>query len=150
MKQPLETTAVTQVAIIVEDIQKSAKDFAEFLGVAVPEIRRLAPFEVSQTQYRGKPTEARAQLAFFDIGQGLRLELIEPDEHPSTWREYLDTHGEGVHHIAFNIRGMKQKIDRLGADGMPLVQKGEYKGGRYAYIDAVAKLKAIIELLEND
>ena len=150
MKQPLDTSVVTQVAIIVKDIEKSAKVFAEFLGAAVPEIRRTGPRETAQTLYRGKPSEARAKLAFFDIGQGLRLELIEPDEHPSTWREYLDKHGEGVHHVAFNIKGMKQKIDRLGADGMPLVQTGEYKGGRYAYIDAIGKLKTVIELLEND
>ncbi len=150
MKQPLDTSVVTQVAIIVKDIEKSAKDFAEFLGAAVPEIRVTAPRETAQTMHRGKPSEARAKLAFFDIGPGLRLELIEPDEHPSTWREYLDEHGEGVHHIAFNIKGTKQKIDRLGKDGMPLIQTGEYKGGRYAYIDALGKLKTVIELLEND
>jgi pimeloyl-CoA synthetase len=33
---------------------------------------------------------------------------------------------------------------------MPLLQKGEYTGGRYAYIDASRDLKVIIELLEND
>ena len=150
MKKPLDSSVVTQVAIIVKDIEKSAREFAEFLGAAVPEIRLTGPYETAQTQHRGKPSEARAKLAFFDIGQGLRLELIEPDEHPSTWREYLDSNGEGVHHIAFNVKGMKQKIDRLAADGMPLIQKGEYKGGRYAYIDSLGKLKTVIELLEND
>jgi methylmalonyl-CoA/ethylmalonyl-CoA epimerase len=33
---------------------------------------------------------------------------------------------------------------------MPLLQKGEYTGGRYAYIDTLRDLKVIIELLEND
>jgi methylmalonyl-CoA/ethylmalonyl-CoA epimerase len=33
---------------------------------------------------------------------------------------------------------------------MPLIQKGEYTGGRYAYIDTKEKLKVLIELLEND
>ena len=150
MKKPLDTATVTQVAIVVRDIEKSAQVFAEFLGLPVPQIKPTGTLDVALTRYRGKPTEARAKLAFFDIGQGLRLELIEPDEHPSTWREYLDEHGEGVHHIAFGIKGMKEKIGRLEAEGMPLVQTGEYKGGRYAYIDAVGKLKTVIELLEND
>jgi hypothetical protein len=150
MKKPLDTSTITQVAIIVRDIAKSAREFAEFLGAPVPEIRQTGTVDVALTRHRGKPTQARAKLAFFDVGQGLRLELIEPDEHPSTWREHLDLHGEGVHHIAFGIKGMKEKIDRLAAEGMPLVQTGEYKGGRYAYIDAVGRLKTVIELLEND
>ena len=33
---------------------------------------------------------------------------------------------------------------------MKLLQRGEYTGGRYAYIDCVDQLKTIVELLEND
>ena len=80
----------------------------------------------------------------------LHLELIEPDHHPSTWRESLDRNGEGPHHIAFVIKGMKEKIAVLERNQMPLLQKGEYTGGRYAYVDTVRDLKVIIELLEND
>ena len=29
-------------------------------------------------------------------------------------------------------------------------QTGEYTGGRYAYVDATAQLKTVLELLEND
>jgi methylmalonyl-CoA/ethylmalonyl-CoA epimerase len=103
----------------------------------------------AQTQYRGKRSAARAKLAFFDMGS-LQLELIEPDDNPSTWRESLDKNGEGPHHIAFVIKGMKEKIAVLERNQMPLLQKGEHTGGRYAYIDASRDLKVIIELLEND
>ena len=58
--------------------------------------------------------------------------------------------GEGFHHIAFVIDGMKEKVMLLERNGMPLIQKGEYTGGRYAYIDTKEKLKVLIELLEND
>ncbi len=81
---------------------------------------------------------------------GMQLELIEPDDHPSTWKEFLDKHGEGIHHIALNVKGMKETVAYLENNGMPLVQKGEYTGGRYAYIDSSDKLGMIIELLEND
>jgi methylmalonyl-CoA/ethylmalonyl-CoA epimerase len=33
---------------------------------------------------------------------------------------------------------------------MPLVQSGEYTGGRYAYVDTHRDPKVLIELLEND
>lgn len=80
----------------------------------------------------------------------LQLELIEPDEHPSTWREHLDKHGEGPHHIAFVVDGMKEIVASMEKNGMALVQKGEYTGGRYAYMDTFKNLKIMLELLEND
>jgi methylmalonyl-CoA/ethylmalonyl-CoA epimerase len=55
-----------------------------------------------------------------------------------------------VHHIAFQVKGMKEKIAALEAEGMPLLQSGEYVGGRYAYIDSSRDLKVTLELLEND
>ena len=146
----LATRVVTQVGLVVRDIEKTAQVYADFLGVAVPPIQVTDSLEKSRATYRGNPTQARAKLAFFDIGPGLQLELIQPDEKPSTWREDLDRKGECVHHIAFQVRGMKGRIADLAAENMPLVQSGEYTGGRYAYIDANKDLKVLIELLEND
>ena len=103
----------------------------------------------AQTRFRGAPSPARAKLAFMKFGS-LDIELIEPYTEPSTWREHLDTRGEGVHHIAFIIDGMKQKVADLEAHGFPLQQKGEYTGGRYAYMETAKTLKTIVELLEND
>ena len=140
---------VTQIGIIVSDIEKSSQELADFLGVEKPKHIITDTVDKANTQYRGEATKARAKLAFFNVG-GLDIELIEPDKEPSTWREFLDTHGEGVHHIAFNINGMKEKVINLEKSGMKLVQSGEYTGGRYSYIDSVKQLKVMIELLEND
>jgi catechol 2,3-dioxygenase-like lactoylglutathione lyase family enzyme len=146
----LNTRVVAQVGIIVNDIEKTAKKFADFFGMEIPEISITAAYDEALTQYRRQPSEARSKLAFFHMDNGLDIELIEPDDKPSTWREFLDIHGEGIHHIAFVIKGMRDKVDKLNEIGMPMVQKGEYTGGRYAYIDATNDLKMIIELLEND
>ncbi|TDF98729.1 VOC family protein [Paenibacillus piri] len=148
-KNVLGTHVIAQIGILVRDIEKTCEAYAEFFGVENPGWSFTAPVEMARTEYRGERSEARAKLAFFKMGS-LQLELIEPDEHPSTWREYLDEHGEGPHHIAFRIEGMKDKVMTLELNQMPLLQKGEYTGGRYAYIDTLESLKVIIELLEND
>jgi methylmalonyl-CoA/ethylmalonyl-CoA epimerase len=146
----LGTDVVTQVGVLVRDIEKTARAWADFLGVETPEIRMTDEPQKARTRYRGKPSPARAKLAFFDIGPGIQLELIEPTAEPSTWRDDLDRKGEGFHHLAFEIEGMKDKIARLGESGMGVLQTGEYTGGRYAYIDATRDLKLVLELLEND
>ncbi|HMA35154.1 MAG TPA: VOC family protein, partial [Chloroflexia bacterium] len=95
------------------------------------------------------PTPARAKLAFFHLGQ-VSIELIEPLGHPSTWQDQLTQHGESLHHIAMRVRGMAENLAYFDAQGLPLVQRGEFTGGRYAYIDGGAKLGCILELLEQD
>jgi len=145
----LGTKVITQIGILVNDIEKTAQAYADFFGVEKPSCNWTDGVETAQTEFRGASSEARAKLAFFDMGS-LQLELIEPDHNPSTWREYLDEHGEGPHHIAFVIDGMKEKVALLEGKNMQLLQKGEYTGGRYAYIDTFNDLKIIFELLEND
>lgn len=146
----LGTNIVTQIGFVVNDIEKTSQAFAEFLGVENPGWSLTDTIDKTQGQYNGQPCPARSKLAFFHVGDTLDIELIEPDMEPSVWRDVLNEKGEGVHHIAFVIKGMKEKIIALEANGMKLMQKGEYTGGRYAYIDAVDQLKTIVELLEND
>jgi methylmalonyl-CoA/ethylmalonyl-CoA epimerase len=145
----INSHTLCQVGMIVKDIDKSSKVIADFFGVPVPSAGWTDPVEKAETKYLGKPTQARAKLAFIEMGQ-VTLELIQPDEHPSTWREFLDLHGEGVHHIAFVIKGMKENIAAAEAKGAPLAQTGEYPGGRYAYLNSFDKLGVILELLEHD
>jgi len=148
--QPLGTGKVAQIGIIVKDIEKTAKAYADFLGLPMPSISETAGIESSRATYRGEPCEATAKLAFFKVGEGIDIELIQPDEKPSTWREFLNERGEGVHHIAFWIKDTAGKVKKLEAAGMTLLQTGEWGTGRYAYLDAMDSLKTIIETLESD
>ena len=140
--------SVVQIGVVVKDIEKASAAYAELLGVAVPHWSWTDTEDNAHTRFKGKPSPARAKLAFFEL-KNITLELIEPDRNPSTWREFLDAKGEGVHHIAFEIKGMDDKTALLEKKGMPLLQKGDYEGGRYAYIDGATKLGLILELLEN-
>ena len=146
------TNIVTQVGFIVKDIEATRQKWAEFLGVDVPPVQDCGRYEITQTKYKGQPApEANAKLCFFNVGPTLDIELIEPNEAPSTWREFLDAHGEGVHHLAFQVKGMKDAIASCEAFGMTLEQAGEYgdASGRYAYLAADEQLKVLVELLES-
>ena len=142
------TNAICQVGLVVRDIQKTARNYADLFEMEMPDVIVTDPEEMAHTKYRGAPTPARAKLAFFKMGS-LSLELIEPVGGPSTWKEFLDEHGEGVHHIAFQIEGMENVLTFLGEIGIEAVQRGDYTGGRYAYVDSAPSIGVIIELLEN-
>ncbi len=147
-EQGLGTNIVCQVGLIVRDIERSAEAYSRVFGMPKPPVIVTDEAKIARTMYRGEPTEARAKLAFFQMGQ-VSLELIEPIGGPSTWQEFLDEKGEGVHHIAFTIQGTDQVVAYLEGEGINVVQQGHYTGGMYTYVDSEPALGVVLELLEN-
>lgn len=146
------TQKLTQVGIIVKDIEVSKQAFAKFLGVEVPDHFDGGRYEVTGTEVEGAPApKANCLMAFFDVGDGVQIELIQPNGEKSTWQDFLDTHGEGIHHIAFNIKGMNKVVAACESEGMTVLQRGKYGSGdgEYVYMDATKDLKTVIELLES-
>lgn len=138
-----------QVGIIVKDIENSAKAWAAFLGnEKIPEIIVASGHDLNPTEYKGKPSDAQAKLAFFQL-DNVTVELIEPMGGPSTWQDFLDTKGEGIHHIAFNIKGMEKHIKNFEASGIPMIQHGGWDTGEYGYFEGNNGLALIVELLEH-
>jgi methylmalonyl-CoA/ethylmalonyl-CoA epimerase len=145
----LSTNVAIQVALVVHDVEKTSQAFADLLGVDVPQWRITDTVDKTQAQYKGEPMNARAKLAFFDLGS-LSLELIEPVGGPSVWQDFLDAHGQGVHHLAFKVADMDAEVEMLKGKGMPAVQRGNFTGGCYSYIDSTDSLGVMLELLAHD
>ena len=148
----IDTNVLTQVGFIVKDIEATKKKFAEFFGVEPPPHFDGGKFEVTGTVVNGEPApDANCLMAFFSVGPNVQLELIQPNGVKSTWQDHLDKYGEGIHHLAFNIKGMDKMVIKCEKFGMKCVQRGKYgnAGGEYAYMDAYDDLKCLIELLEN-
>ncbi|MBE5808320.1 MAG: VOC family protein [Clostridiales bacterium] len=148
----LGTSTLAQVGFIVRDIEKSKRVFAEFLGVPVPPTCDGGRYEVTGTVVDGQPApKANCLMAFFDVGPYLQIELIEPNGEKSAWQDFLDEHGEGMHHLAFQVKDTDDKAAKLETAGMKCLQRGKYGdgGGEYAYFDATKDLKCFLETLES-
>jgi methylmalonyl-CoA/ethylmalonyl-CoA epimerase len=150
MTPVLKPEMLCQVGLVVHDIEATARKFADVFGLPMPNILETPGYDRSKTIIDGGPSEATAKLAFFQTGQ-MVVELIQPDEKSSVWRDFLDTHGEGLHHIAFRVEDTKATEQAMAAKGMKTLQQGLYVdgSGMYTYIDSGPQLGAIIELLEN-
>jgi catechol 2,3-dioxygenase-like lactoylglutathione lyase family enzyme len=140
---------VIQIGIVVRDLDAKVEAWSAFLGTAPTWTGETGPVEETHATYMGDLTPARCRQAIFDLGQ-CSLELIEPIGQPSTWTDFLEDRGEGLHHVAFRVDGMAEGIGRLQEAGNPLVQSGEFPNGRYAYLDAAETLATVVELLEHD
>lgn len=145
----LDSATVVQIGIIVKNAEKTASAYAEVFGIPKPEIVSIADDAFARTSYHGQPSTAKGKAAFFDLGP-VQMELIEPVGSPSTWEEFLRTHGEGIHHIALKTVDLGAARDFLVSKGMETIQHGGWDGGQYAYMDCSKSLGTILELLHFD
>lgn len=142
----LKTTMVCQIAMIVRDVEKATSRFAELIGVPAPTIIMANEDGSDTVTYMGQPTQGRVRLSFFHM-ENLVVEFIEPTDDPTTWKEFLDTKGPGVHHIAFKAKyRMLETAAKLEEFGYPLIQNGD----KYAYLESTDDLGVILELLDID
>ena len=141
--------AIFQIGILVRDIDAAAEAWASVMGVEKPPIDITDEYKDSRAVYNGEPTTGRCKVAHVQCGP-MDVELIEPDDRPTIWRDCLDKDGKGLHHVAFKCDDMDKGVAVMESLGFPLVQRACFDGGQYAYFDSVDKLKTITELLYEE
>jgi 4-hydroxyphenylpyruvate dioxygenase-like putative hemolysin len=107
---------------------------------------------LSDLRFRGQPGRFDQRLGWHRHGS-ITFEWIEPLRGPSVYQEQLDHHGEGFHHLAFDVPDMDAAIAAWDALGAKVVQsgawgtKGKKGSGRFAYVEADPAGGVTIELL---
>ena len=137
MENKIGLNGFIQIALVVEDIEKAAKAWADLFGVPVPPIRDDKPSHNPNLTYRGQEAYYGLKFAVIDCRErGFVIELHEPDEHPSTFREFLDKHGNGVHHIGFEVGERRDAIvNELEQQGYALRTVGYDPGSSWTIVD---------------
>ena len=147
---PPTARRVTQFAFILKDEAPVAKYWAK---LGWPEMSITHP-DLHHLEYRGKPADYKSRLGWLRHGKVV-YEWIMPEKGPSTWQDHLDKHGEGMHHMAFNVDDMDQAIAEWNKAGYGNLMAGAWgepgkKGyGRFAYVDTQAAGGIDVELLWN-
>ncbi len=141
----LRSNIVVQIGIIVKDINKSAKQLADFLGVEVPPIFESNP---ENQKYHGKPSSGKVKQVLFNL-HNTQIEMLEPiGEGDTAWHESLEKYGEGPHHIAFRCEDVDEEIKRCEGLGMITSQTGESPRAKYVYMDDMENSKMFYEILQ--
>lgn len=140
--------------MISDDIESVKRNWADFFGTDVPPTLPGEGYKDAKTVFMDKPAiGASSNNAPFEFGEGtdLELEVLRPvGRVPSEWENFFVEHGPGIHHIAFSVTNIDEKIERAAQMGFKCRQHGYFgRGiGRYAYLDTQMKLKTTVELIE--
>jgi methylmalonyl-CoA/ethylmalonyl-CoA epimerase len=144
---------VVQVGWVVKDLDPVV---AYWQKLGLEHIRRDGVRDFPDVTYRGKKTPLKMKMAFGDIG-GVQIEWIQPVEGYSVYSEFLSKHGDGVHHLAYQMPSsavMDQQIEHFKKLGVGAIQYGTWEGtkgtGRFAYLDTAPEGGGItMELIYN-
>lgn len=132
----IDNTAIMQIALIVKDIEKVAANYALAFDIPMPEIQQVPDVREVSIFYRGKRTDSRAKICCFQMGS-IILELTEPDETDSGWKEFYDLHGQGVHHIGIQVNDRDEAMEALAEFGVEVNHVGYYPTGSYTFMDSM-------------
>lgn len=130
---------LAHIAFAVHDVDKTAAAFADVFGVKVSpgRVARNVPFPPS---YGG----ATMNVKFTQFtANGVVFELLEPLDGASPWKDFMEKHGEGVHHIGFNVADSTEARTMLEAMGGKWTQAASPTS---AYVDMQSKLPITFEV----
>lgn len=130
--EPVKATKATemfsdfvQIGVVVRDLEKSMQALTEIFGIGPFRIIDWPPADRTDIErfYHGQPGDFTARMAFTELGP-VELELIQPGEGQSIWSDFLSEHGEGIHHIRFNVPDLDPVIEYLGDHDVSVAQMG--------------------------
>jgi methylmalonyl-CoA/ethylmalonyl-CoA epimerase len=130
---------IDHVGVCVEKMDGAAALWSELLGLAIAHRECVAP----------QKTEA----AFVDLPDGAAtVELVSPMTGHVGLMKFLEKRGDGLHHLAFAVRDLRQALDRLAAAGVSLIDREPRPGARghqVAFLHPKAMNGTLVELVER-
>jgi len=127
---------ISHIGIAVRNLDEAIKVYTEALGAKLEEIHR-AP-------------EAGMRAAMLSVG-GDKLELIEPIGTEGVIAKFLESRGEGIHHISIEVDDIVKTLKSLSDKGIRLIDTKPRQGieGKIAFIHPKAMNGVLIELVEK-
>tara|TARA_B100001123_G_scaffold282585_1_gene314794 strand:- start:53 stop:562 length:510 start_codon:yes stop_codon:yes gene_type:complete len=143
---------VAQICILVPDIEKAVEIWWKKFGIGPWHLYTYGKPLVKRMTRHGKPCEYKMKIALSYIGK-MRIELIEPLEGDTVYKEFIEDHGYGVHHLGVLTDDMKGSLKNAESVGIAMTMDGAGFGpdddGHYAYLDTEKLIGTTIEFIER-
>jgi methylmalonyl-CoA epimerase len=144
-KQPATTPSVPRrvrqlgkihhVAVVVRSLDAALTFYRDLLGLELETVMDI-------------PSD-RVRIAFLPIGE-VKVELVEPTDDTTGVARFLESRGEGFHHVCFEVDNLAESLLRLEIDGVELIDTAPRRGaeGPVAFIHPRSCHGVLVELIE--
>ncbi len=127
---------INHIAIAVNNIEEAAKFYQNVLGLNLSGIEMVAA--------------QKTRVGFFKIGES-NIELVQPAESDSPLVKFLETKGQGIHHICFEVDDVEAEVKAYLEKGATLIDQKPRPGAhntKVAFIHPRSSGGILIELCE--
>jgi methylmalonyl-CoA/ethylmalonyl-CoA epimerase len=126
---------VHHVALIVRSLETALGFWRDMLGL---ELETIMDIE-----------QDRVRIAFLGVGES-KVELVEPTDDSTGVARFLESKGEGFHHVCFEVANLTETLIRLELDGLELIDGAPRRGaeGPVAFIHPRSCHGVLVELIE--
>lgn len=104
----MKILGIEHIAIAVEDLDEPARVFHELLGIRERKTEEVADQQVITD--------------IFDTDAG-KVELLKATSEDSPITTFLQKHGPGIHHIAFQVDDLRAWLEYLREQGVELIDE---------------------------
>ena len=128
---------IEHIGIAVTSIEEARKLYSDVFGLEVGET------EIVEGQ--------KIRVAWVPVGN-TKIELLESTDPEGPIAKHIEKRGEGIHHLALEVRDIQDALETLKKKGITLVDekpKGGYGGSRVAFLHPKGIRKVLIELVEH-
>lgn len=125
------------IAVAVNNLEEAASFYQNVIGLT------LSGVEVVTAQ--------KTKVGFFRIGE-TNIELVQPAEPDSPLVKFLETRGQGIHHLCFEVDDVEAEVKSYLAKGATMVDQTPRPGAhgtRVAFVHPKSSGGVLIELTEH-
>jgi methylmalonyl-CoA/ethylmalonyl-CoA epimerase len=133
----MKPTHIEHIGIAVKNLNDAIKYYSEVFGLECYSIEEVK--------------EQKVKTAFFMVGQ-TKIELLESTDPEGPIGKFIEKKGEGIHHIAFAVKGIEDALSETEAKGIQLIDKTPRKGAEgldIAFLHPKSTFGVLTELCEN-
>ncbi len=128
---------IEHIGIAVRNLDDSIQFYEKVLGLQCYNIEEVK--------------DQKVRTAFFQVGD-TKIELLESTEEDGPISKYIEKKGEGVHHIAFAVENIEEKLRIAQDNGVRLIDKEPRKGAEgldIAFLHPKSTHGVLTELCED-
>ena len=110
---------VDHIGIAVTNLEETIAYYTNVLGLTLLKVEEV------ETQ--------QVKVAFIDAGN-VKLELLEPMSEKSTIHGFIEKRGQGIHHVAFGVTNIEERMQELREHGVRLLSETPQPGAGGAQV----------------
>jgi len=139
---------MVHACVVVRNVERTAANLAEKFAIGPWDVH-IKSYPKSQASFRGELTDCTFKFAYAKVGP-VTLELVEPVSGRSSYHEFLEKHGEGIHHLGFPaplpFDVELEKWKHLGIQPVQVMKLDDPEEG-WAYMDTQDLIGFTLEIL---